>query len=342
MQWLLRQHGKKKAQPAPLVEVVEVPSAAPIILAPHATVQSALEYAAADRAPATHRAYQSQWRGWVAWSRQAGIPSLPAPPDGIALYLAHRAQLRKRTTTLAQCLAAIAYHHIQAGELDPTRARSVQTVWAGIKRTHGVAAAKQAAPINPDHLRAMIAALGPGPVAVRDRALLLLGFAGAFRRSELVALEFEDLAFKPEGLLVTLRRSKTDQEGQGRTVAVTPGEHRETCPVAALEDWLLVSGIAAGPIFPPIDKLTGLPMSHALEPREVARILVRRARAAGLDYSRLSAHSLRAGLVTTAIAQGVSDHRVMDQTGHKSHSMVRRYRREHDQLRDGLSKKVGL
>ena len=183
-----------------------------------------------------------------------------------------------------------------------------------------------------DDLRRLLELLDRTPLGLRDRALLLLGFAGAFRRSELVSLDVEDLEFTPRGVRVQLRRSKTDQEGQGRPVGVPYGVTPETCPVQALERWLahvrtVVPDYDRGPLFLRLDAAGRVRLAR-LSDRGVARVVQRWAERAGLDPERFAGHSLRAGLATSAAAGGVSERAIMNQTGHRRLAMVRRYIRD--------------
>ena len=175
----------------------------------------------------------------------------------------------------------------------------------------------------------------------RDRALLLLGFAGAFRRSELVGIDVEDLGFREEGLVVTLRRSKTDQEGEGRRVGIPYGSDPATCPFRAVRAWLKLSGIDSGPLFRPIDRRGRLGPSR-LTDKSVALLVKRYVKDVGLDPARFSGHSLRAGLVTAAALAGASERSIMAQTGHRSPNMVRRYIRECSLFQDNAAAKTGL
>jgi integrase len=199
----------------------------------------------------------------------------------------------------------------------------VRTVLAGIKRTHGTAQAAKA-PLLPDDLRLMVAELGESLGDRRDRALLLLGFAGAFRRGELVGLDVGDVQIRREGLVVTLRRSKTDQEGAGQLRGIPRGRHKETCPVRALEAWIKAAAISEGPLFRPVDK-AGQVSPRRLAAFHVARLVKRLAEAVGLDPADYGGHSLRAGLATAAAAAGAEERDIMRQTGHKTEKMVRKY-----------------
>lgn len=288
--------------------------------------ERARQYAARARAPSTLRAYERQWRAFEAWCAEHGVRSMPALPAAVALYLTERADSGWSVATLAQALVAISRRHDAAGEPSPRVDPGLRDVWKGIKNTKGVAPQREASPLGPDELRRMIGA-GRGVAAVRDRALMLLGFAGARRRIELVNLNAEDVRDDPDGLIITIRRSKTDQEGAGFEVPIPFGSDRVSCPVRGLKDWLQVSGIDSGAIFRSIrrgDRLT----SKRLTGRDVARIIQRAAKRAGIKRENLSGHSLRSGFVTTAHKAGKSIAAIQKQTGHKTIGMVVRYVRK--------------
>jgi integrase len=175
----------------------------------------------------------------------------------------------------------------------------------------------------------------------RDRALLLLGFAGALRRSELVGLDVADLTEGTDGLRVRLQRSKTDQEGVGRTVGIPYGSNPVTCPVRAWLAWLEVSGITEGAAFRPVDR-HGRIGTTRLSGQAVALVLKRHAARAGLDPGEMAGHSLRAGLATSAAAAGVPERVIAEQTGHKGTAMLRRYIREGSLFRENAASAVGL
>ena len=237
-------------------------------------------------------------------------------------------------------IAALAQLHQAAGEQDPTKAAAVKLTWQGIRRAKGVAQ-KGRAPAVTDTIRRMVAELPEGILGQRDWALLLLGFAGAFRRSELVALDREDVTFSREGAVVTVRRSKTDQEGAGQRKGIPYGSRPETCPVRALQDWIETAGITTGPLFRPLNR-HGQVLPGRLSDKGVARVVKRYAEAAGMDPSHYAGHSLRAGLATSAAAAGISERAIMAQTGHRSERMVRRYIRDGSLFRENAAAGVGL
>lgn len=232
-----------------------------------------------------------------------------------------------KVSTLYRRLSGISQAHQAAGHETPTKDAEVRLVFQGIRRTLGTGP-DQKNPAITAEVRAMIETLKLDSLSgARDRALLLAGFAGAFRRSELVSLDVADVAFSADGLVVQLRRSKTDQEGQGRKVGLPFDSNPLTCPVRALRDWLERAGLSHGPIFRPIDRHGNLKPIR-LTDQSVALVVKRCANAAGLDFEKYAGHSLRSGLVTAAAMADVSERSIMAQTGHKSLPVVRRYIRD--------------
>lgn len=292
-----------------------------------------------SKAKNTIRAYRSAWADFEAWCVAQGLRALPAAPDTVALYVTAMAA-RAKASTIQLRLSAISQAHQAAGHPSPTKEPAVRLTWAGIRRVIGTAAEGKAPALTED-VRAMVDALPDNLLGTRDRALLLLGFAGAFRRSELVGLDVVDVEDRPEGLVATLRRSKTDQDGAGRTVGIPYGSKPATCPVRALRAWLEASVIAEGPIFRPVDR-HGVMGPARLSDRAVALVVKRTALRVGLDPARYAGHSLRAGLVTSAAAAGVQERVIAEQTGHKSMLVLRRYIREGSLFRENAAAEVGL
>ena len=328
---------------------------------------------ASDRpplAPNTERAYRADWADFAAWCDQHGLAALPAEPLTVRRYLVALMQAGRKTATIQRRLAALADAHARARLPSPTEDPAVRHEMQAIRRALGVAQ-RGKDPILVDELRAMVATLPEDLQGRRDRALLLLGFAGAFRRSELVGLAVEDLRFTRVGAVVTLRRSKTDQVGAGREVAIPKGSTPATCPVRAVQAWLRAAGIAGGPIYRRLDR-EGRVLSQAVSDRYVAVLVKRAAAAAGLGLAgdaetdgadpagamaggtadgveaprvvaaqRYAGHSLRAGLVTSAALPGANEAEIAETTGHKSRDMVPRYTRKAEPFRRGVSGKVG-
>jgi integrase len=300
----------------------------------------ARDFAAHAKAPNTLKAYRIDWAHFSEWCAVHRLECLPAAPNTVALYLSDLARTHK-VSTLYRRLSGISQAHQAAGFPTPTTDAQVRLVFQGIRRTLGSAPDQKNAAITVE-VRTMVETLSSTSlIGVRDRALLLVGFAGAFRRSELVSLDVADIAFNSDGLVVQLRRSKTDQEGEGRKVGLPFGSNPLTCPVRALRAWLDVAAIASGPIFRSVDR-HGNVSAQRLTDQSVALVVKRCARAAGLDWERYAGHSLRSGLATAAAMADVSERAIMAQTGHKSLPMVRRYIRDGSLFRRNAAAAVGL
>ncbi len=276
------------------------------------------DYLRASLSDNSRRAYRSDLNHFLAWGG-----TIPASPEMVAQYLAAHAG-QHAIATLARRLVSIGKAHTTQGMPSPTDTELVRATLRGIRHTHG-AAQRQVAPAVKEDVLAMVASLH-GAKGVRDKALLLIGFAGAFRRSELVSLTMADIEQAKQGLIVHLRRSKTDQDGRGRKIAI-PFARGAVCPVLALHEWLDVGGITEGPIFRPVNR-HGVIANAALSAQTVALVVKERAKAVGLDPERYAGHSLRAGLVTSAAQLGVSSWKIRQQTGHASDAMLSRYIRE--------------
>lgn len=299
----------------------------------------AKKYLEQSKAANTRRAYRADWEDFSGWCEKYRRLPLPASPDTVAYYLADRSQ-RLKTSTLQRRLAAIAEAHRAAGFEAPTKSAQVKLVWAGIRREKGVAQAHKK-PTLTKHIRAMVEHLPDSLLGVRDRALILLGFAGAMRRSELVGLDLTDVALGEEGLVVTIRKSKTDQVRVGRKVGIPYGTDPSTCPVRAVLTWIEEAEIEEGPLFRSVNR-HGHVQETALSGRAVADIVKRSLVAAGKSARGFAAHSLRAGLITQAAMAGVSERAIQDQSGHKSLIVMRRYIRDGSLFRENAAAKVGL
>ena len=291
-----------------------------------ATLELAADFAKASKAAATQAAYGSDWRIFESWCGARGISALPASPAALCGFLADEASAGKRASTLGRRLAAIRYFHRAAGYDTPTADEKVKAVLSGIRRTIGAAPVRKKAATS-DLVLSMVGGKGASLRELRNRAILLLGFAGAFRRSELVAINVDDLEETAEGMLVTLRRSKTDQEGIGRRVAIPRGEI--ACPVEAVKAWIVAAGISSGPIFVRIfNKRSQRVTERRLAPRNVAAIVKQGAARLGFDASAFGGHSLRAGFVTSAVKRGANLIKITDVTGHTSLEMLKTYSRD--------------
>jgi site-specific recombinase XerD len=287
---------------------------------PMASVRSYLE---AGQSSNTKRAYNTDWADFVAWCERVSCPFLPAEPIDVARYLAQLADGGLKASTIERRVAGIRSKHKEAGLEPPTNAEGVKRVMAGIRRTKGTRP-NQKKPATAELLGTALKLLPETTRGIRDRALLLVGFAAGRRRSEIVALDVVDIEFRPKGMLVQIRRSKTDQLGKGSIIAIPRG--RDLKPVAALEAWLQAAAITEGPIFREIDRHGNIG-AERLGDRSVARIVKKTFAALGLDIDDFSGHSLRAGFVTTSLDRKVDPFKIMDVTGHKDVNTLRMYDR---------------
>lgn len=301
------------------------------------TVETLTENA---QSPATIRAYRSDWGHFTAWCATHQLCPLPAAPETVALYLAELAGV-KTAATIRRRLSTISQAHQRIGHDTPTATALVRQTLKGIFRTFGTAAAGKA-PARTELIRTMVGTLDlERLIGVRDRALLVMGFAGAFRRSEIVALDVPDITQVAEGLAVDIRWSKTDQEGEGLKVGLPYGSDQLTCPVRAFQAWLEASGIPSGPIFRPVTKGGALGLRR-LSANAVADVVKRTAQRAGIDPDDLAAHSLRVGLITSAAEAGVLERDIMRHSRHNSIPVMRRYIRDATLFQDNAAARVGL
>lgn len=287
---------------------------------------------AASRAPETQRKYRGAWAAFDAWAREQGVAALPASPSAVVSYLGHLHAEGLAPASLRLALAAIVDAHRAAGEESP-RGPKVVAFLRGLHRSVGAAPKFRKAALTPDELRRLVSVL-PGDLrGLRDRAIFLVAFASALRRVNVVELRVADLAWRADGFVVHVRRSKTDQEGRGHSIAVHRG--RDLCPVAAVEAWLSASGLRGGFLFRGIDRWGHLKEGR-LDPGTLARLLKRAAARAGLPEERvakLAGHSFRSGHVTAAAAAGMGLAEIAQVTNHRRLDQVREYIRETDLFR---------
>jgi integrase len=321
-------------------ELGELTAAPGITAADAARVVAAI---AAERAPSTLVLYASAWRTFTQWCATRGLDSFPADPTTVCAYLAERAEQGLSIGTINVACAAIAYEHQRACLSDPITDAMVGRVRRGLRRRVGVAPRRRARPLIGEEVRQNVARIDPGTAAgARDRALILVGFASALRRSELAGLTLADLEFRPGGVVLTVRRSKGDQDGEGQIVAVAAGEHTATDPVAALLVWIAVRATRPGNVFTRLrypDHTTTDPIGR----HTVARVIRARAEAAGIPGERVTGHSLRAGHATTAAMAGAPLDRIAAQTRHRDVStLVQHYIRPIDAMANTSSRSLGL
>lgn len=304
--------------------------------------QMAQQYQRHSKSDNTLRAYKSDWADFEQWCSSRSVLALAAAPDVIASYLADLASSRK-TGTVERRLTAIAYMKGKAGQARPSIDASVRDTLRGIRRVNGMRQDGKDA-LSVFLVREMVEGLPPSLAGARDRALILLGFAGALRRSELVGLDVGDIREVPEGLVVKIRRSKTDQVGQGEEVGIVYGSSAVTCPVRAFRAWLNVSGITDGAAFRPIDRHNNLGRSR-LSGYAVTLVVQRAASHTGMtdeEVQRLGAHSLRSGHATTAARAGIEERSIAAQGRWRTAKSVRAYIKHGSLFVENSSAHLGL
>lgn len=294
-----------------------------------------------SRAGSTLRAYEHDWKQFRIWCEQNRLVPLPASTEAVILYATDLTRNQgKKWNTLSRRLAAISQLHQRAGFESPTRAWAMKQFLAGLRRELGVAPVRKK-PVLVADLKQIVGELPDSLLGQRDRALLLLGFSGALRRSELIALDVEDLEEAREGLIVHIRRSKTDQEGEGRKAGIPQGADQATCPVWTVKQWLAAARIESGPVFRVMNR-HGQVLPKRLSGEGVAIVVKRAVEKLGYDPALFSGHSLRAGLATSAAAAGKGERAIMSQTGHRSVTTARRYIRDGNLFRENAAEGLGL
>ncbi|MBP2315465.1 site-specific integrase [Azospirillum soli] len=300
----------------------------------------AAAYASRARADNTIDTYRSAWNAYTAWCGDLGFQPLAGDPEVVGMYLAKAAD-RLSVTTLEVHLSAITAAHRTVGASFDRKHYFIRSVLDGIARTKGRRPTRVAAPILPEILARMVANLPSTPKGVRDRAIILLGFGGALRRSEIVALDLADIEFRDRGVKVVIGRSKTDQQGEGQEVAVYGSPVAAIDVVAALKAWLDLRGDAPGPLFVQADGGGKIRIDRGrLAGQAVARIVKGAAERAGYDPTKFAGHSLRAGLATSAANKDAQLHDIMRQTRHKNADVARRYIRDAELWKRNVSQLV--
>lgn len=304
---------------------------------------AAKTYANSARAEATRRAYAADWARFLTWCERCDVAPLPASEAALTAYAAHLAQAGKAPSTIERAVSAVVYVHRRSKLQSPRpRGGDVSETMAGIRAEAarmGFVVTKKA-PAMAEDVCAIVRPMGDRLLDLRDRAMVLLGFTGAFRRSELVALDVRDIEDRAQGCKVAVRRSKTDQTGKGEFKGIPFGKNPDTCPVRALRSWLAAAGITQGAVFRGVNRHGSL--TKRLRGSDVARIIKQRATAAGLDAKHFAGHSLRAGFVTEAHLRGKSTHSIMKQTGHRNVQTLYGYIRLAELFADNAAEDIGL
>jgi len=285
-------------------------------------VESVIGYARNAKAKNTQLAYASDWRAFCHWIDSRDAEPLPCSPGLLCAYIAHCADRGLRASSISRHVAAIVHHHHAAGYDSPAGKPAVKEVMRGIRHTLGTAP-RPKSPLTHDLVARMIAVCSDTKAGgIRDRALIALAFAAALRRSEIVALQVEDLVEVPDGYRLLIRRSKTDQAGEGQEIAIPRGYHLR--PVEAVQMWLAHAEISTGYVFRQVNR--GGNVSDApLGDGGYCNVIKKRAAAVGLDPAVLSGHSLRAGFLTSAAEAGADVLKMSEVSRHKSLDVLRRY-----------------
>ncbi|MDC1223894.1 tyrosine-type recombinase/integrase [Pelagibacteraceae bacterium] len=292
----------------------------------------------------TIRAYKSDFNDFSLFCAQNGFKSLPSDPNIVSLYLTHLSTKDAKMSTIKRRLVSIGVIHKLKGHYLDTKHPSIIENIMGIKRRKG-SNQKGKKPILISSLKQIINVIDDQDKQeikkFRDRTIILIGFSGGFRRNEIVSLDYDDLDFVPEGLKINIRRSKTDQFGEGSVKALPYFDSSQYCPVISLQRWIEISKINSGPLFRRFTKGSNL-SENRLTDQTVALLIKEYLMLAGIDSKNYSGHSLRSGFATSAAESGVEERSIMAMTGHKSTEMVRRYIKEANLFKNNALNKIKI
>ena len=296
-----------------------------------------------SKANNTLRAYKSDFKDFGAFCAKHGLNSLPSEPKIVSLYLTHLSKNSKISTLRRRLVSISMVHKLKGHYLDTKHPIIVENLM-GIRRVKG-SIQKGKKPILINHLKSIINVINQQNISeikkARDKSIVLIGFGGGFRRTELISIDNEDLEFVPEGLKITIKRSKTDQFGEGMTKGLPYFANEEYCPVSNLKKWLEISKIKNGPIFRRFAK-GSLVTNNRLTDQTVVLLIKKYLNLAGIDNSNYSGHSLRSGFATVAAESGADERSIMAMTGHKTTQMVRRYIREANIFKNNALSKIKI
>ena len=297
-----------------------------------------------SKANNTLRAYKSDFNDFSLFCVKNGFKSLPSDPKVVSLYLTYLSSKDAKMSTLKRRLVSIGVIHKLKGHYLDTKHPSIIENIMGIKRRKG-SIQKAKKPILINSLKLIIDVIDEQQnediKKLRDRSIILIGFSGGFRRNEIVSLDYDDLDFVPEGLKINIKRSKTDQFGEGFTKALPYFDSSQYCPVVSLKNLLDLSKINSGPVFRRFVKGSKL-SKNRLTDQTVALLIKKYLNLAGIDSKNFSGHSLRSGFATSAAESGVEERTIMAMTGHKSSEMVRRYIKEANLFKNNALNKIKI
>jgi len=295
-----------------------------------------------SKANNTVRAYKSDFRDFGLFCAQNGFKSLPSEPKIVSLYLTHLSTKEIKMSTLKRRLVSIGVIHKLKGHYLDTKHPIIIENIMGIKRRKG-SIQKGKKPLLINNLKIIINVIdeyiNQDLKKFRDRSIILMGFSGGFRRNEIVSLDYDDLDFVSEGLKITLKRSKTDQFGEGSIKGLPYFDNPQYCPVLSLKNWIEISNISSGPLFRRFSKGSKL-SENRLTDQTVALLIKKYLKLAGIDNKNYSGHSLRSGFATSAAESGAEERSIMAMTGHKSTEMVRRYIKEANLFKNNALNKI--
>ena len=296
-----------------------------------------------SKANNTLRAYKSDFRDFGAFCAKHGLSSLPSEPKIISLYLTHLSK-NSKISTIRRRLVSISMVHKLKGHYLDTKHPIITENLLGIKRVKG-SIQRGKKPLLISHLKSIINVINEQQneeiKKFRDRSIILIGFGGGFRRTELISIDYEDLEFVPEGLKINIRRSKTDQFGEGMIKGLPYFPNEIYCPVTSLKKWLEISKIKSGPIFRRFSKGSVL-TENRLTDQSVVLLMKKYLDLAGIENKNFAGHSLRAGFATVAAESGADERSIMAMTGHKTTQMVRRYIREANIFKNNALNKIKI
>lgn len=301
--------------------------------------EAAKKHLAHSKSENTKRAYRSDWNQFVLWCEKNQMESLPARPETITYFITYLGKNHK-ASSIKRKMTAISQRHETAGYPSPTKSVLVKGVWDGLLRDIGKREEGKEALWLHDLRRIVENMPQERLIGIRNRALLVVGWAGAMRRSEITSLNVEDLKFTRDGLLILLRKSKTDQSGEGQEIALPYGSNPLTCPIRSMEDWLGASGITTGAIFRAIDRHGNI--KGRITPQSVRLIVRKCCEGVGLDPDKYGAHSLRSGFCSTAARAGKTEHQIMRQTRHRKVDSLNRYIKQGTLFEDNPASGIGL
>lgn len=302
--------------------------------------EKAKEFRGKALADSTYRAYRTSWNLFHAWCQTNGKVSLPAVPKTVELYITDLAMQGQQVSTINKKLAAISKIHQVTGHTSPTKSERVKGVWKGIQREIGLYQQGKE-PLLIEDLRKMVSRQPDTPLGLRNRALLVIGFSAALRRSELANIEVPHVKFVREGLELFLPKRKTDQAKEGTVIGLPFGSNPLTCPVRTVQAWLEAAGHQDGPLFRSVD-LHGNVGENKLSGNGIALIVKRCCEEIGLNPEKFGAHSLRSGFATSAAAAGKSEKAIMSQAGHRSTTTLHKYIKHATLFTDNAAVGIGL